>query len=448
MMTISNLKRIYKENSNIIKNIIGSLFVRGGALVVSFLLLPAYIRFFNGKTVLGVWYTILSILNWVLMFDLGLGHGLRNKLPEALASNDADSVKSYICSTYCSTVFITGILSIIGIVIINILNWNSIINVDSSLISGNVLKTTIMIIFIGIMLQFILKLVTSILYALQKAAVVNLLTMLSNVIILVSLYLIPSSTIEDNLINMAFINVAAANIPLLVSSIIVFRTTLRDYFPSIHDFSKQAAMQILNIGVTLLWLQLTFMVISSTNEFLISFLTDPDSVVEYQVYYKIYNVISGVFALALTPIWSAVTKAKIENKYEWIKKTYRILLLGAAAIFVVELGIIPIFQKLVDLWLGNATIKISSVTALIFAVSSTIFMVHNVNTSIGNGMSFFRPQMVWMTVAAVIDVPLAWLLVKVTGGWVGVVIANILALLPFEIIQPIRLIKYLDNHRQ
>jgi O-antigen/teichoic acid export membrane protein len=448
MMTKINFKKIYKENGNIIKNVIGSLFVRGGALVVSLLLLPAYIRFFNGKTVLGVWYTILSILNWVLMFDLGLGHGLRNKLPEAIACNDADSIKSYICSTYCSTVFITGILSIIGVAIINVLNWNSIINVDNSLVSGKTLKTTIIIVFIGIMFQFILKLVTSILYALQKAAIVNFLTMLSNVIILISLYLIPSSTTEENLINMAFINVMAVNVPLLVTSIIVFSTVLKDYFPSIHDFSKQAAFQVLNIGVTFLWLQLTFMVISSTNEFLISFLTSPDAVVEYQVYFKIYNAISGVFVLALTPIWSAVTKAQIEKKYSWITKLYRILLWGAAAIFVVELGIIPIFQKLVDLWLGNATIKISSLTALIFAVSSIIFMVHNVNTSIGNGMSFFKVQTIWMTFAAVIDIPLAWILVKVTGGWIGVVIANILALLPFEIIQPIRLMRYLDNRRQ
>jgi O-antigen/teichoic acid export membrane protein len=272
--------------------------------------------------------------------------------------------------------------------------------------------------------------------------------MLSNVIILISLYLIPSSTTEENLINMAFINVMAVNVPLLVTSIIVFSTVLKDYFPSIHDFSKQAAFQVLNIGVTLLWLQLTFMVISSTNEFLISFLTSPDAVVEYQVYFKIYNAISGVFVLALTPIWSAVTKAQIEKKYSWITKLYRILLWGAAAIFVVELGIIPIFQKLVDLWLGNATIKISSLTALIFAVSSIIFMVHNVNTSIGNGMSFFKVQTIWMTFAAVIDIPLAWILVKVTGGWIGVVIANILALLPFEIIQPIRLMRYLDNRRQ
>ena len=40
-----------------------------------------------------------------------------------------------------------------------------------------------------------------------------------------------------------------------------------------------------------------------------------------------------------------------------------------------------------------------------------------------------------MTFAAVIDIPLAWLLVRITGSWVGIIIANILALLPFEIIE-------------
>ena len=40
-----------------------------------------------------------------------------------------------------------------------------------------------------------------------------------------------------------------------------------------------------------------------------------------------------------------------------------------------------------------------------------------------------------MTFAAIIDIPLAWLLVNALGNWVGIIIANILALLPFEIIE-------------
>ena len=53
--------------------------------------------------------------------------------------------------------------------------------------------------------------------------------------------------------------------------------------------------------------------------------------------------------------------------------------------------------------------------------------------------------MVWMTFAAIVDIPLAWLLVKITGSWVGIIIANILALLPFETIEVFAFKKMINN---
>ena len=72
-------------------------------------------------------------------------------------------------------------------------------------------------------------------------------------------------------------------------------------------------------------------------------------------------------------------------------------------------------------------------------------MVHNVNTSIGNGFSYFEPQIVLMTLAAVVDIPLAWVFVKLTGGMIGVVLANIIVLIPFEVAEPIFFFRYINK---
>lgn len=81
---LKRISNIFDHNRQVIKNMLGAFLVKGASLVVSLILLPMYIRFFNDKTSLGLWYTILSVLNWVTLFDLGLGHGLRNKLPMAI----------------------------------------------------------------------------------------------------------------------------------------------------------------------------------------------------------------------------------------------------------------------------------------------------------------------------------------------------------------------------
>ena len=85
---IKKLKNISKNDKIIYKNVLGALLVKGGALIVNLFTLPAYIKYFNQNEVLGVWYTVLSLLNWILTFDLGIGNGLRNHLTEALANGN------------------------------------------------------------------------------------------------------------------------------------------------------------------------------------------------------------------------------------------------------------------------------------------------------------------------------------------------------------------------
>lgn len=439
------LKSLSGNNRTIAINVAGAFIVRGAALVVSLFTMPAYLRFFNNNATLGIWYTILSVLNWVLMFDLGLGNGLRNKLPGCMVEGDKEKAKEYIASTYAGTGFVVAAWTIVGILAIRLINWNSFLNISSQDVGEYALRTSIFITFCGVMVQFILKTITSILYAIQKSAIVNFLSLITSILTLTMVSIIPSAGTEKNLIHMAMVNALAANIPFLIATVIVFRTELKEYVPRTKHVSKARMKEVLNIGITLLWLTLVWMVISSTNEILITKLTNSANVVDFQVYYKIFNTISSIFALALAPIWSAVTKASVEKEYKWINKLYQRLLFMAIGVFVCELVVVPFMQLLVDIWLGKGYITVNHGIAIIFVFSSAIFFLHNVNTSVANGMSFFKVQMVWMTFAAIVDIPLAWLLVKITGSWVGIIIANILALLPFEIIEVFAFKKMINN---
>ena len=259
-----------KNNKNILINILGAFLVKGGSMILTLFLLPAYIRFFGNDNVLGIWYTILSIINWVLVFDLGIGNGLRNKLPKALAENDLKGGRTLVSSTYIASAGLVIIIGIIGSIVIHLLNWNAILNIDEAELSLPVLKYAIQIAFIGVLIQFVLKLVTSILYAIQKSGLVNLLTLLSNVIIFIVINLLPAGDTSSSIIAISYFNILAVNLPLLVVSMILFLGRFRDIRPSFKFWSKDSARSLLKIGLTLLWLQLIFMVVSSTNEFLIS----------------------------------------------------------------------------------------------------------------------------------------------------------------------------------
>ena len=276
---------------------------------------------------------------------------------------------------------------------------------------------------------------------------VNVLGLASNVLIYLFLLVTPSKDIAANLITMSVVNVIAANLPYVICTVAVFATFLKDAVPSIKAFSSKYSKDIFNVGLTLLWLQIVFMVVSSVNEFLITSFCGPEYVVEYQAYYKIFKTAAMIVSLALTPIWSAVTRAQAQKNYTWIRKVYKLFLGLAVVCFVGELCIIPILQWVFNIWLGKGVMVANTGYALAFVLSSAIFVLHNINTSIGNGMSYFRIQTIWMTVAAVAFVPLSYVFVKITGSWIGVVIANVVSMLPYEVLAPVFTIRHINNMR-
>ena len=85
-----------RNNKNLAANIFGAFAIKGLGMVVSLLTMPYYIDYFGNNTVLGLWFTILTVLNWILSCDIGIGNGLRNYLTEALSQNNRVKARNLI----------------------------------------------------------------------------------------------------------------------------------------------------------------------------------------------------------------------------------------------------------------------------------------------------------------------------------------------------------------
>ncbi|MEQ6389259.1 hypothetical protein RZN22_07995 [Bacillaceae bacterium S4-13-58] len=446
---ISKLKnKIMNSNENsktILNNAIGAILIKGGALIISLLTMPAYIEYFNNQQILGLWFTILSVLNWILTFDFGIGNGLRNHLVHALVRKDKLSAKRYISSAYIVISIIVLIVLFISTITFRYINWNMLFNIPISIVQEETLYITVFVVFVGIMLQFLFKIITSVLYALQKSALNNLLSLFSSIIIFVYVSIASSGNLSTNLITLAMVHVLAVNLPLLVTSIIVFSTNLKDSKPNIKYYGRKYAKDVMMLGGSFFWVQFMYMLITATNELLISWFSDPNMVVEYQIYNKLFTTMGILFTLALTPIWSAVTKALSEKNYSWIKKLYKTLKLMALLAVICEFLMIPFLQFGINLWLGDNTIRVNYLYAIIFAVFGSVFIWNGLLSSIVNGLGELKIQGIFFTIGAIIKIPIAWALVTVFDSWIGVIVANIIAMGLYCIIQPIWLSKFLNK---
>ncbi len=442
-------KSLSENNQIILKNVIGAFGVKGLSLLVSLFTMPAYIRFFNDQVALGLWFTVLSVLNWILNFDLGIGNGLRNNLTRVITQKNENEIKKYLSSAYISVGALCLLVTTVFIIAFDFIDWNLIFNIKQSVVSSKALLLSVKIVFAGIMLQLFFKLITSVLYALQKSSVNNFVTLCSTVISLICVLLLPSYDNDTNMVVMAIIHVVAVIIPLLVATVIVFsKKELRRCTPSIKFFSKKHTKDVLTLGGMFLFVQLAYMVIMSTNEYVITLFASNENVVDYQIYHKLFTLGGTVFNLALTPIWSAVTKALAEKNYNWINSLYKKLLLIAGLGVAVEFLLIPFLQVFINFWLGDDAIKVNFAYGVAFALLGGLMIVNGVLSSVANGVGELKTQAIFFGLGAIAKIPLAWVLVRIMDSWIGVVWANAIAMLVYCLIQPLWLKKYLDKKKK
>lgn len=432
-------------NKEIIVNIFNVFIIRGLGLIISFFMIPAYMRYFDNQSVLGIWFTIISILNWILTFDLGIGNGLRNKLIKPFLSNDKESVRIYISSAYIMSGLLTAISMFLGCLFLPMIDWNSLLKVSDQVISSDKILTIIYILFFGALLQFWLKMIHSIYYALQKSSLPSLLNLISSFFLLIYILFATVKSIEENFFSLAIVNAIFTTLPLLAATIILFFTKLKYATPSFSFFKFSYAAEVIKLGGTFFWLQMMSLLITSTNEILITLFSDAANVVDFQIYSKLFSLIGTIYFLSLTPIWSAVTKAFAQGDFVWIKKLYKILSIAALIFIIGKLALIFALQSIVDLWLGDKSIIINMHYAFIFALSGSLFIWHSTITSIVNGIGKLKIQLIFLTIGGLANIPVAYLIFYITGSWISIIIANIISLIPYLIVQTFYINKIISN---
>ncbi|ADU27851.1 polysaccharide biosynthesis protein [Ethanoligenens harbinense YUAN-3] len=419
------------DTKNVAENIMASFVVKGMSLLLAFFTTPMYLRYFSNKSILGIWFTVLSVLAWILNFDFGIGNGLRNKLTEALAENNQEQIRKYISSSY---IFLSGISCLLLVVMFflsSFVDWNFVFNISTRDLSKSVLNTTLSVLLTSIILQFNLQIINSILYALQKAFVPGLLNFATNAIMLIYVIFCNEIGMKNNVVHLAIVYLFAVNAPLLITTIFVFSTKLRQSRPSIKLFEFRYAVSILKLGGAFLWLQLMALISNNTNSYLIALFVNNKAVVEYQIYYKIFALIGTVFALTTTPLWSAVTKAKVENNYTWLNRLISTMRKALLAAVGAEIFLLAFLQIIFNLWLQEQTIAVNYGIAVTFAICGALMMWGNILSALLNGLSELKLQAILLTVGAFANIPLAFLFVQLTHGYVAIMIANIISTLPY-----------------
>lgn len=444
MNIFSKIKKRYKQfgerSRKSIVNIIMSFGAKGLIIIIHLMIVPLTINYVN-PTQYGIWLTLSSIIAWIGFFDLGFGNGMRNKVAESKAKGNIELARQYVSTTYFAIGAIVLGLFLTVQVLNMFLSWPSILKVDASYTEE--LRKVFSILTTFFCLNMVLKLFKSLLFADQKPGVVSWIDVVGQLICLGSIWLLTKFT-DGSLLNLASFYSGIPTLTILFVSAFAYHfTSYKQYAPRFKYVRMGLVKDIMKIGVQFFIIYLCMLVIFQVINVVISRELGPESVTEYNIAHKYFNIAYSVMGIILMPFWTAFTDAYHKNDFVWMRKTKNVLeKIWLCEVISVALMVViaPWFYKI---WIGDK-VSVGTMLTIGMAVFLLLQSIGAVYTQLINGVGTIRIQLIVYIVFAVISWPLMQYSCR-SFGLVGILVAPSLVYIVQTILGKIQIEKILNR---
>lgn len=438
---MSNNKTVSSSRSSLLqKNIFASFVIKGWSALIVLLLVPATLHCL-GEYKNGIWLTISSLLLWIDNMDIGLGNGLRNKIAEYMAHDEFERTRSLISSTFAMLTCIIIPVLLILLLLIALTDPYWIFNASPSKVDhlDQVLMATVTL----VCTSFIFKLIGNFYMGMQLPAVSNLLIALGQTLALIGTYIVLWSG-SHSLMLIALVNTVSPLIIYLLAFPYTFLYKYPHLCPSLKLIKLKEAKAVIHMGVQFFIMQISSVVLFMTSNILISNLFSPTMVTPYQITYRYFSILLVIFTVICMPFWNATTDAYQKNDIAWIRNATKKLRLMTVGILICLIVMIALSDIVYAIWIDQQTVidlKMSIMMAayifiLIYSMRYSYFI---------NGIGKLRLQLIFTTAAAVLFIPLAYLMTQWTHSIIWFMIVMCLVNIPGLIVNRIQFYKLING---
>lgn len=439
-MSNKKIIKIDTSEKNINKNIALGLVYKPLSMLLSYLYIPVALAYL-GDEKYGVWATVLSVLSWISLFDIGIGNGLRNKLAENLKNYDSLKTRKYVSSAYIMLTIIVMILMIVTVALFSLINWKSFFKVEANFSDNLTIVMNISIICMCV--SFVMEICKSVYLALQKNHITNLMGLVQQALMLSSVVVLKKYTNR----NLVFVAIAYGISNLVVELFFTLKLFKynRDFIPRVKYFSREEAKDTTGLGIQFFIIQIAAMILYATDNIIITQICGPVQVTPYTTANKLFSMITAVFSIMIAPYWSAITVRKVDGDIGGIKKAEKkmLRLWGMATIGCIFL--IIVFKSVVHIWLQRDMTFQQGLIPLM-AVYAIVYMWNAVYSQIGNGLSLMKVSVIIAIIQSIVNVIASIFFGSILGmKSVGVLLGTVIAMLVSSIVMPIYIKKYLSK---
>lgn len=388
------------NDKKIVKNIGISMIMKPISMLLTLVYTPMALSFLGDKKY-GVWTIILNIISWINIFDIGIGNGLRNRLAESFTNKDYRSIQIYVSTAYMGT----SILSLIFCFIINLI-WQefNLCQFFNLIVEDENVNYVIQLSVVFVCINFILSLSKTSAYAVQKSGVISIANVIGQCMQIIILYVV-SKIFNQSLIAVAFMYGIAS----LIENIVLYIYLTRDnkfLVPHINLVQIKYMKSMLTLGIGFFVMQISSVVLNTTDNLLISNLYGSAEVTPYSMVYRVFYMAVTIHSIILMPMWSAYTEAAAKYDYVWIRKTLRKI--NQITIFFVIMVIFAVFlfEPFAEIWLGRR-LEYGTTLIVTVAVYMVAQMFANNYSSFLCGIGHIKVSTILATGSAIINIPLS-----------------------------------------
>jgi O-antigen/teichoic acid export membrane protein len=373
---INNLSQIY------VKQVGYSFIIKLLNVFISFLYVPIVLNYLNAEK-FGIWIALTTIINWIKLFDVGIGNGLRNKLALALAKNDLVTARELVSTTY----FLLALIFFVMLLIIHLfnpyINWNSLLNTESIVESELFVITSFVITFI--IVGFVLHIVTVIFTAHGNSSMNGVIQFINSS---VSLFIVWIITVFLPPGNLLLLSVTVTGIPILVYflvSIYVYTSKYKYLMPSFSFVKLKGSRSLLVLSSKFFITQISATILYSSIPFIVTRFYGPTEVAQFHIASSIFNLPIIIIGLITSPVIPLITHAYAKGDLTWIKKMLTIFNFFSVGMILLTLLILFFSDQIYKLWVGDK-VEIDLSLSVFVSIYACISLVKNPYSVLLNGL--------------------------------------------------------------
>lgn len=414
------------RTKNISRHIFISVFYKGGSVICNFLLVPLTIKFLDTENY-GVWITLSSFVAWFSFFDIGLGNGLRNKFAEAKVSGNLSMAQAYVSSAYYTIGSVCLFFVLLFFTSNFLIDWSRVFNTNPLLQTQ--LSLLMPIVFSFFCLQLVVNLITTIYTADQHHSMqgkINFFTSFASLLII----WIMTNTTKSSLLIFGFIFSAIPTLILLCLNFYAFSTTYKNYKPRYSLWKKEYLKDIFGLGIGFFFLQMAWIILTTTDNMIISLLFSPKDVVPINLAFKLFSISTMFFAIIVAPYWSTFTEAYLKEDYIWIKSSMKNLQKFVMFFCLFCFVLLGFSGYLYKIWIGKSIYVPFSISLLMCIYTCLTIYLMPFNYFI-NGVGKIKLQLYQTALMSLLNIPISIFFASYCGfGPSGVIFGTIICLIP------------------